>query len=267
MPFMKMKNLLTYFIFLLLLLVSSTCLANPHNLLPRLPELIIQEGNTADYLIKEISSKIAIEDNLANTETHITLVNTTKKDAKALIKFRVLYPVGKSPVSIKVNGKNFKYSAKNYLHQLVLAPSESATFEIKARVSVNYSINAVRKALREEERARKKEKSTFASDFAKYFNTEKYGKRFMISSIVSKWGIFPLDVEKVNIEVKAPARFIQVNHQAEQWKQREEGKLQTFEFSSTDPENMRYQGVLLPQEDLKEFLDTQEVLKTLMQKK
>jgi hypothetical protein len=266
MGFMKRKNLQTNFLILILVLISSLCLGNPHNLLPRLPELIIQEGNSADYLVESLSVEATIENNVASTDTKVSIKNKTEKSTRALVKFRILYPTGKNPVSIKIDGKSFKYSAKNYLHELILAPKQSCTFEIKAQVSVNYSINAVRKALREEERAKKKEKATFASDFAKYFNTEKYGKRFMMGSLVSKWGIFPLDMERVSIQIKAPSDFILVNHQEAQWKRQEMGKLASFEFSSTEPESMDYHGVLLPNEDLKEFLETQEVLKGLNSK-
>ncbi len=253
------KFLLLFFIFLL---VPAINFANPHNLLPRFPEIVFDTGNTNNYLIEELTCEAFINGNIAETESLVKIKNPTNKNTSASIKFRVFYPQGKRAVTIRIDGRNFRYSNKNNQYNLSLAPNQIATFHIKARVSANYSVNAVRKAIK----AQEEKKSTFASDFAKYFNTEKYGKRFMMGALVSKWGIFPFSMDKVNIKVSAPTGFIITGQDENSWNTQDNGKLATFEFSSKGISDPSYQGVILPKKDLKDYLETQEILKLLKEK-
>ena len=187
----------TIFLTILLLNLAGLTFANPHNLLPRFPEIIIQQGMTEDYAVDSLIAIATIQDNYAHTVVNTDLRNISQTKAFTSVKFRILYPKNLSSVTIKINGSDFNYTPERNTYNFWLNPNEAVNFHIEADVSVNYSINAVRKALKEEEKAKKNIKTTFAEDFAAYFNTEKYGKRFMTGNIVSKWGIFPLSIKSL----------------------------------------------------------------------
>lgn len=246
-------------IFLTILLLNLACqtFANPHNLLPRFPEIIIQQGMTENYTVVSLTAIATIQDNHAQTIVNTDLKNISESKAFTSVKFRILYPKSSSSVKIKINGSDFNYSPQRNTYNFWLNPNETINFHIEADVSVNYSINAVRKALKEEEKAKKNIKSTFAEDFAAYFNTEKYGKRFMTGNIISKWGIFPLSIKNLEIAANTPPNMIIVSENNGVWNQKSRVKQNHFYCNDSKAYNS---AVFLPEKDKNDFLETKKIL-------
>jgi hypothetical protein len=247
----------TIFLTILLLNLAGLTFANPHNLLPRFPEIIIQQGMTENYAADSLTAIATIQDNYAHTVVNTDLRNISQTKAFTSVKFRILYPKNLSSIKIKINGSDFNYTPERNTYNFWLNPNEAVNFHIEANVSINYSINAVRKALKEEEKAKKNIKTTFAEDFAAYFNTEKYGKRFMTGNIVSKWGIFPLSIKKLEIAATTPPNMILVSENNEVWNQKSRVKQNHFYCNDSKSYNS---AVFVPEKDKEDFLETQKIL-------
>lgn len=255
----KPRNLALLALFTALLISCAQVVqASSKTLLPRFPEIIIEKGLSQNFLVSECKARCAINGNESDSSIWITLTNQSSDPIESSIKYRVLYPMGDSQTRIRANGKSISYDRKNPRLAFTLQPEESIKFEIHARSTINYSIDAVRKALREEkEESQSKRKRFVLDDFTKFFSREKFGHRFMVGGIISKWGIFPLKFDKVDIEVIVPANFVLVASNEEEWDLRETGREKTFRFSKDEGFNA---AVFLPESDKEDFIKTQEIL-------
>ncbi|MBU1107285.1 MAG: hypothetical protein KKB51_11500 [Candidatus Riflebacteria bacterium] len=253
-----MKIRIFSMIFVLVMLTTSVVNAQPRNMLPRFPELIIEKGLSENFEVTECSAKVQISGNDADTSLKVQMKNVTDKVVSSSIKFRVLYPTSDSQVRISVNGKSTRFDRVNPRHTFELQPGGVINFEIHARTSVNYSVDSVRNALREQENESGNRKKGFLmEDFTKLFEREKFGRRFMVGSLVSKWGLFPVDFSKASIEVSVPSEFVVVTPNDDIWKQSLSGKTKVFKSDSV--ENFGT-SVFLPEGDREEFIQTQKVL-------
>ncbi|PKL48420.1 MAG: hypothetical protein CVV42_09865 [Candidatus Riflebacteria bacterium HGW-Riflebacteria-2] len=243
---------------LVLLLVGTVSIqAQQRNMLPRFPELIIEKGLSESFEVSECAAKVSISGNDADSTLKVTIKNKADKPVSSSMKFRILYPAGESHVRIRVDGKSVRFDRTSPRHTFELQPGAMINFEISARTSVNYSVDSVRKALREQEDKIKRKKGFLMEDFSRLFEREKFGRRFMIGPLVSKWGLFPVDFIKSSIEVSVPSEFVMVSPNAEIWKESHSGNTRVFKSEAL--ENFAA-AVFLPEGDREDFIQTQQVL-------
>ena len=255
---MNMKKNTALFLILFLAVISSSLLASPRNMLPRFPELIIEKGLSESFQVTSCDARVKIYGTDAESSLKVTIKNQGKNAVDSSVKFRILYPTSENQVKVRVNGKNIGYRRDKARHSFTLQPDESIVFEMNAKVSVNYSIDSVRKALREQEKEETDKKRGFLlDDFTRLFEHEKYGRRFMVGPLVSKWGVFPVDFAAVNVEVEVPEEFTLATEGASAWQEARNrgGRI----FKSTAIEGFA-SAVFLPESEKEEFLQTQKIL-------
>ncbi len=253
-----MRNRIFAAVLMLLMTGTTPIQAQPRNMLPRFPELIIEKGLSESFEVSECAAKVDISGNDADSSLKVTIKNITDKPISSSIKYRVLYPAGESHVRIRVDGKSVSFDRANPRHAFELQPGAMINFEITARTSVNYSVDSVRKALRDQEDGNNKRKKGFLmEDFTRLFEREKFGRRFMVGPLVSKWGLFPVDFLKTSIEISVPSEFTMVSPNAEIWKESHSGNTRVFKSEAL--ENFAA-AVFLPEGDREDFIKTQQVL-------
>lgn len=238
--------------------VTSGLMAAPRNMLPRFPEVIIEKGLSENFKVTECKARVDISGNDADTAVNVSIINRGATAVKSSLKFRVLYPTSESQIRVRINGKQINYSRNNPRHEFELQPQETIKVDIAARMQVNYSIDGVRKALREQEAEKGQTNRKFLiNDFTSLFEREKFGKRFMVGPLVSKWGVFPVEFDHINIEVAVPSEFAIVAQAADAWQESRNGNAKVF--TTTGLEN--FNGVVfLPENDREEFIKTQKIL-------
>lgn len=269
-----MKKLICKLIVILvfILFVSNSLYATDHNILPRFPEIVIEKEYSQYFKVKDCQAKAVIENDYAVTSLKAVLANISDKEISSSVKFRILYPTNISKIDIKINGKAFKYDPEQPRYSFFLKSNEEIKFEMRANVSVNYSVDAVRKSIKrmeEEEKsgvkdAKKSSKSKgqeLADSFLHLFKTnDRYGKRFQIGPLVSKWGLFPVDFEKINLEIKVPENFTLITSYENIWQDVTKGKKITT-YKTTDIDNYG-DAIFLPASDKEEQLTTMKILKS-----
>jgi len=243
---------------LILVLVASSLSAAPRNMLPRFPEIIIEKGLSEHFQVTSCEARVKIYGSDAESSLKVTIKNRSQEPVESSVKFRILYPTSENQVKVNVNGRNIGYRRDNPRHVFTLQAEESIEFDLHAKVSVNYSVDSVRKALREQEQEEPDKKRGFLlDDFTRLFEREKYGKRFMVGPLVAKWGIFPLDFAGVNIEVEVPEDFVLVGNSDNTWQESKSRGRRVFR--STASEGFAA-AVFLPESDREDFISTQKVL-------
>lgn len=256
--FVKTNLVINTLILITLLALSTASFAASRNLIPRFPEVVIEKGFSENFLITDCNAKVRIQNNEADSTIKLNLKNRSNKELKSSIKFRILYPTSESQIRIKINGQAFNYSRQFSRHAFTLKPQEGLAIEISTRTSVNYSIDSVREALRKDnEEQAKKGKKFDLGNLMKLFDREKFGKRFMVGPIASKWGVFPLDFDKVELEIIVPADFAIVAQNPEKWTSRQRNRETIHNFTG----NEGFAGaVFLPENEKDEFIKAQEIL-------
>lgn len=252
---MRKRIFATILVTILVSIVSVQ--AQPRNMLPRFPELIIEKGLSESFEVSECVARVNISGNNADASVKVQIKNVSDEAVNSSIKFRILYPASESQVRIRVDGKAIKFDRSDPRHAFELPPGGIISIEINARTSINYSVDSVRHALRDQESEGKRKKGFLMEDFTKLFEREKFGRRFMVGSLVSKWGVFPVDFSKSSIEVSVPSEFVMVSANAEIWQQSQSGN--TSIFKSDAIENFS-SAVFLPEGDREDFIKTQQVL-------
>ena len=246
---------------LLIFIAFIPCFADsPHNLLPRLPQIVFDKGTSDMFSVEELTANVDMELYNAKTELNLKLKNVSEKQIQIPLKFRVLYPTGKNPVKITINNKSIKYNQENPIEILKLSPNEIADISIQAYVSTDYSVNNIKKAIAAQENQKKSKLQTVGESFARYFNQEIYGKRFMIGVPVSKWGIFPVNIKKAKIEITTSSDIIVISEKPEIWKQVSRKKGKKFICESTEGFETT---VFLPAKDESAFKENLELLKKI----
>ncbi len=268
----NMKRFLTIIVLLAVLLIPDLASATEHNILPRFPEIVIEKEYSQYFKVKDCQAKASIEGEIAKTNLVAVLTNIADKEIATSVKFRILYPTSMNSISIKVNDKNFKYDSENPRYSFSLKPNEEIKFDMTANVSVNYSIDAVRKAIERMEEAEKqgsvrnksKAKNNareLGESFMRLFKSnDRFGKRFQIGLLVSKWGLFPVDFEKLSLEIKVPEDFTVISSYESIWQDVKKDK-NTATYRTTDVDNYN-EAIFLPEKDKEEQLATMEILKS-----
>ena len=250
----KLALLLTFITFI-------PCFAtSPHNLLPRLPQIVFDKGTSDMFSVEELSAKADMELYNARTELNIKLKNISQKQINIPIKFRVLYPTGKNPVKVSINKKTIKYNQENPVTDLKLSPGEITDISIQAYISTDYSINNIKKAIAAQQKQNKTKLQSVGESFARYFNQEVYGTRFMVGVLVSKWGIFPVNIKHAKIEINTGSDMIHISEKPDIWKQLNHKKGKKFVCESTEGFETT---VFLPSKDESAFKENLELIKEL----
>ena len=260
-------------IFIAVILFSSNSAnATEHNLLPRFPEIVIEKEYSQYFRVKDCQAKAVIENDYAVTSLKAVLANISEKEISSSVKFRILYPTNVNKIDIKINGKAFKYDPEQPRYSFSLKSNEEIKFEMNANVSVNYSIDAVRKSIkrmdeenktgvRDAKKSAKAKGQELAESFMRFFKSnDRYGKRFQIGPLVSKWGLFPVDFEKINLEIKVPENFTLISSYENVWQDKSKSKKITT-YKTTDVDNYS-DAIFLPLSDKDEQLATMEILKS-----
>ncbi len=253
-------------------ILSNSVFAEEHNILPRFPEIVIEKEYSQYFKVKDCQAKAVIDNNIAVTKLKAVLANISEKEISSSVKFRILYPTSISKIDIKINGKAFKYDPEQPRYSFSLKPNEEITFEMNTNVYIYYSIDAVRKSLKrmEEEKQsgiRNAKKSTkakgqeLAESFLRFFKSnDRYGKRFQVGPLVSKWGLFPVDFEKLSLEIKIPDNFTIITSFENIWQDVTKSK-KIITYKTTDTDNYS-DAIFLPESDKEEQLKTMEILKS-----
>lgn len=243
---------------LTLVLVAGSLSAAPRNMLPRFPEIIIEKGLSEQFQVTGCEARVKIYGSDAESSLKVTIKNQSQKPVESSVKFRILYPTSENQVKINVNGKNIGYRRDKPRHVFTLQSGESIIFDLSAKVSINYSVDSVRKALREQEKEESDKKRGFLlDDFTRLFEREKYGRRFMVGPLVSKWGVFPLDFAAIDLEIEVPEDFVLVSNSNEAWQETKTRGGRVFRSTSLDGFAA---AVFLPESDREDFISTQKVL-------
>ncbi|HNX75830.1 MAG TPA: hypothetical protein PLM07_10275 [Candidatus Rifleibacterium sp.] len=245
-------------IVLMLILSAVSLQASPRNMLPRFPELIIEKGLSEHFKVTSCDAKVKVYGNDAESSLKVTVKNQGADPVESSVKFRILYPTSENQVRVSVNGRNINYRRDQPRHTFTLAPEESIVFDLSAKVSINYSIDSVRKALREQENDQNTKKRGFLlEDLTSFFEREKYGRRFMVGPLVSKWGVFPVDFAAVSLEIEVPDDFTLVATASDTWQETRVRSNRVFKSTAIEG----FAGaVFLPATDREEFLQTQKIL-------
>jgi hypothetical protein len=248
-------------IFVLSTVFCNSATATSKNLLPRMPEIVIEKGYSDTFEVTECQASAKIVNSDLSSNLKVTLKNVSEGLIKSSVKFRILYPTSANSVNIKINGKRISFDRKNPRYSFQLESQSEINFEISAKQSINYSINSVREALREREAESAKAKNSkkrFAFDeLTRFFDNEKFGKRLMMGPLVSKWGIFPVTFKNVKIEVSVPKEFVIFSQFAKEWEESTNNANKDYVFNKI--ENFEA-AVFLPESDYKDFEARQKIL-------
>ena len=250
---------------------ADTAKATDRNILPRFPEIVIEKSYSQFFKVKYCQAKASLENDIAVTSLKAVLANISDKEISSSVKFRILYPAAISKIAINVNGKPFKYDPEKPRYSFSLKPNEEITFEMNSDVYINYSVDAVRQAIKRKEEEEKggvrDQKSVknkgqdIANSFLRYFKSnDRYGKRFQTGPLVSKWGLFPVDFEKLSLEIKVPENFTVITSYESSWQDVKKGK-KVITYKTVDTDNYS-DAIFLPESDKEEQLKTMEILKS-----
>jgi hypothetical protein len=232
---------------LFLLILGSTNLfaSGERNLLPRMPEFIIERGYSDAFQVLECEGTSSIVNETAESRLRAKLRNISPEALATSIKVRILYLISDESAVVTVNGKRVPFSRKNPRIPLNLAPNEEIELMVTARHHIHYNLDAIKA---ESEKDKDKDKARFGlGDFARFFGKENFGRRYLIGTLVSKWGIFPVDFQKVEIRVVVPRDFVGIVPPNHHWEKKDSGNTRTYIFSGTQGFNGT---MFVPQQDL-----------------
>lgn len=248
-------------IFSFVFILSTTLLASSKNMLPRTPELVIEKGHSDSFNVVKCVEKVSVAGTTASSNLKAIIKNIGKKNIESSLKFRILYPTSENTIGIKINGKRIHYDRKDPRYTFKLKAGAEMTVEMSAKTSINFSVDALKKTLRKnniiESKDDSKRKRFVLGDFSRLFSRENFGKRFMISPLISKWGIFPIDFDKVRIEISVPRDFVLVANNSSDWVKSSKANSFVFRYNKND----NFSGaVFLPGADLENFKKWQKIL-------
>lgn len=211
--------------------------AASRNLLPRLPEFVLERGHSDAFQVVDCEAKSRITGETAESIVRITLKNVSDGQVQSSLKIRILYLTSDTAAQLEVNGRPFKYDRGNPRLPFSLDPNQEITLQVKARHGIQYSLEA---ATREQQKqvtlqdAAPKKRGFALDDLRSLFDNEKFGTRFMVGPLISKWGIFPVDFRNVKISIVTPSEFDAILPDPSLWKSQRDSRNTTFSFEGTD---------------------------------
>ncbi|HOT27860.1 MAG TPA: hypothetical protein PLU72_06705 [Candidatus Ozemobacteraceae bacterium] len=228
--------------------------AASRNLLPRLPEFVLERGHSDAFQVVECEAKSRLLDETAESTVRITLKNVSDKQVESSLKIRILYLTGDAAAQLEVNGRPVRYDRANPRLPFSLAPGQEISLLLKARHGIQYSLEAANREQREQQSALQdaapKKRGFALDDLRSLFDNEKFGKRFMVGPLISKWGIFPVDFRNVKISIVAPSDFDAILPDPAHWQSRRDSRNTTFTFEGTDGFAA---AIFLPSVDAEQF--------------
>lgn len=237
-----------------LVLLGNTQVASAEkNLLPRLPEFVIERGFSDAFQVVESTARATLFNDTAESRVSVVLKNVSDRHVDSSIKVRILYLESDQSVGLSVNGHGMKFDRKNPRVPLSLNPGEQVTLEIKARQGIQYNLDALKKEQRApsgEKESGKKPKFAL-DDLSKLFGgRENFGRRFLVGPLVSKWGIFPVEFKQVKVEISVPSDFDAVFPREGAWSRKSGSNGHVYSFEG----ETGFNGVVfLPKADVAEF--------------
>lgn len=227
------------------------------NLLPRLPELVIEKGYSDAFEVLECIASTEVVGETAHSSLKVVLKNVSGKPVASSLKIRALYLMGAHGATLKVNGKPQRYDRQNPRLSVSLAPEENLTVDIEARQNILYNLDALKKEPEANSRSSgEKTGSRFAlDDFRKFFGRENFGRRLLVGPLVSKWGIFPVTFRQVRLEIRVPREFEGILPEGSSWQRTERSNTQVFRFEGIEGFNG---AVFLPKQDAPAFRQMQD---------
>ena len=232
--------------------------AASRNLLPRLPEFVLERGHSDAFQVVECEAKSRLLDETAESNVRITLKNVSDNQVESSLKIRILYLTGDATTQLEVNGRPVRYDRANPRLPFSLAPGQEITLQLTARHGIQYSLEAATREQKEQQAplqdATQKKRGFALDDLRSLFDSEKFGKRFMVGPLISKWGIFPVDFRNVKISIVVPSDFDAILPDPARWQSRRDGRNTTFSFEGTDGFAA---AVFLPAADAEQFRQAQ----------
>ncbi|HEY9071417.1 MAG TPA: hypothetical protein VIV61_14255 [Candidatus Ozemobacteraceae bacterium] len=231
---------------------APEAVAASRNLVPRLPELVLERGYSDAFQVVECEAKSRLTEETAESSVRVVLKNVSDARVQSSLKIRILYLTSESAAQLEVNGKPARYDRANPRVPFALEPGQEIALQLKARHGIQYSLES---ANREEapaalQDAAPKKRGFALDDLTALFGNEKFGKRFMVGPLVSKWGIFPVDFRQVKISVTVPTEFDAILPNSSLWKSAGDRNGRTFTFEGTEG----FTGaVFLPKTDAEQF--------------
>ena len=208
------------------------------NLLPRMPELVIERGFSDAFQVTECEASTQLVNDESESQLRVVLKNITDKTIETAIKVRILYLLSDHSAQILVNGKHRSFERKNPRIPFTLGPGEMVDLQIKAKQTIQYNLDMIKKETNgtllngSEEKTPKKKFEL--NDLTSLFGKENFGRRFMVGPLVSKWGIFPVDFKQVHLTVTVPADFVGVFPTAGVWQKKEKNSSVVYSFEGTE---------------------------------
>jgi len=245
---------------LVLVLVVAGALplsAASRNLLPRLPEFVLERGHSDAFQVVECEAKSRLLDETAESSVRIILKNVSGKPVESSLKIRVLYLTGDTAAQLEVNGRPVRYDRANPRLPFSLEPDQEITLQLKARHGIQYSLEAANREQQQQvalQDATPKKRGFALDELRSLFDNEKFGKRFMVGPLISKWGIFPVDFRNVKISIVTPSDFDAILPDPSLWQSRRDGRNTTFTFEGTDGFAT---AIFLPVADAEQFRQAQ----------
>jgi len=243
-------------IFLFLLFAADEGFAASRNLMPRLPEFVLERGYSDAFQVVACDVKSRLTEETAESQVRITLRNISDKQVQTSLKIRILYLTSDAAAQIEVNGRPCKYDRTNPRLPFVLEPNQEINLQVKARHGIQYSLEAATREQRTAapQEAAPKKRGFSLDELRSLFDNEKFGKRLMIGPLVSKWGIFPVDFKNVKISIEVPIEFDAIFPDPALWKSTRDNRGKSFLFEGTDGFAA---AVFLPEHDAAEFRQAQ----------
>jgi len=243
-------------VFLFLLFAADASFAASRNLMPRLPEFVLERGYSDAFQVVACEVKSHLTEETADSQVRITLRNISENKVQTSLKIRVLYLTSEAAAQVEVNGRPFKYDRTNPRLPFVLEPGQEITLQVKARHGIQYSLEA---AAREQktvtlEDAAPKKRGFALNELRSLFDNEKFEKRFMVGPLVSKWGIFPIDFKNVKIDIVVPKEYDAVLPDPAVWQTTRDNRSKSFTFEGVDGFAA---AVFLPEKDAAAFRQAQ----------
>lgn len=243
-------------LFIILIFGASPLAAASRQLLPRLPEFVLERGHSDAFQVVECEAKSRLTEETAESLVRIKLLNVTDKQIQSSLKIRVLYLTGESSAQLEVNGRPALYDRANPRLPFSLAPGEEITLQIKARHGIQYSLDAANPDQRElqPQYAAPRKRGFALNDLTSLFDNEKFARRLMIGPLISKWGIFPIDFKNVKISIVVPTDFDAILPDEALWKSQRDSSGKTFTFEGTEG---FASAIFLPEADAGQFRQAQ----------
>lgn len=243
-------------LFLFLIFAASPLSAASRQLLPRLPEFVLERGHSDAFQVVDCEAKSRLTEETAESLVRITLRNISDKQVQSSLKIRVLYLTSDASVQLEVNGRPARYDRTNPRLPFSLEPGQEIMLQVKARHGIQYSLETANRDQKKEtlQDATPKKRGFALGDLTTLFDSEKFGKRFMVGPLVSKWGIFPVDFRNVKISIVVPTDFDAILPDPALWKSGRDSRNKTFTFEGTDTFAT---AIFLPETDAEQFRQIQ----------